>query len=137
VAELQLSHPLWSIRISPDARYRSAAGAGIIGVLDFTTVPKMDLHTFRDSVAKPQPPVGSSSALQALWWDAKGNWEKAHERVQEHDATADMRVHAYLHRKKGDQSNAEYWYRRCGVAPSILTLDEEWEELAQELLEQG
>ena len=137
MAELQLSQPLWSIRISPDARYRSAAGADIIGILDFTTVPKMDLHTFRDSVAKPQPPVGSSSALQALWWDAKGNWKKAHECVQEHDETADMRVHAYLHRKEGDQSNAEYWYRRCGVAPSILTIDEEWEELAQQLLEQG
>ncbi|WP_085026479.1 hypothetical protein [Ensifer aridi] len=97
----------------------------------------MDLQTFRDSIAKPQPPAGSSSALQALWWDAKGNWKKAHECAQEHDDTAAMRVHAYLHRKEGDQSNAEYWYRRCGVAPSILTLDAEWEELAQGLLEQG
>jgi hypothetical protein len=48
-----------------------------------------------------------------------------------------MRVHAYLHRKEGDQSNAEYWYRCCGAAPSILTLAEEWEELARALLEQS
>ena len=109
----------------------------VLSVLDFTTVAKMDLQTFRDSIAKPQPPGGLSSALQALWWDAKGNWKKAHERAQEHDDTADMLVHAYLHRKEGDQSNAEYWYRRCGAAPSILSLDEEWEELAQGLLEQG
>jgi hypothetical protein len=98
---------------------------------------KLDVEAFRDSIAKPQPPAGLSSALQALWWDAKGNWKKAHERAQEHDDTADMRVHAYLHRKEGDQSNAEYWYRRCGAALSILTLDEEWEELAQGLLEQS
>ncbi|MEY9999101.1 hypothetical protein [Sinorhizobium fredii] len=65
------------------------------------------------------------------------NWITAHERAQEHDDTADMRLHAYLHRKEGDQSNPEYWYRRCGAAPSILTLHEEWEQLAQGLLEQG
>jgi hypothetical protein len=98
---------------------------------------KMDLQTFRDSIAKPQPPAGSSPALQALWWDAKGDWDKAHQRAQERDDKAGMHVHAYLHRKEGDHSNAEYWYRRSGAAPSILTLDEEWEELARALLEQG
>ena len=61
----------------------------------------------------------------------------AHERAQERDDTAGMRVHAYLHRKEGDQSNAEYWYRRCDTAPSILTLDEEWEELVSALLGQS
>ena len=48
-----------------------------------------------------------------------------------------MRVHAYLHRKEGDQSNAEYWYRRCGAAPAISTLDEEWDELARKFLQEG
>jgi hypothetical protein len=103
----------------------------------FTMVRKLDLQAFRDSIAKPQPPAGVSSALQALWWDAKGDWDKAHERAQDRDDTAGMRVHAYLHRKEGDQSNAEYWYRRCGAAPPILTHDEEWEELARALLEQS
>ncbi|RDJ22087.1 hypothetical protein DWF00_26715 [Bosea caraganae] len=97
----------------------------------------MDLRTFRVSIAEPQPPAGSSPALQALWWDAKGDWNKAHECAQERDDAAGARVHAYLHRKEGDQSNAEYWYRRSGAVPSILTLDEEWEELAQGLLAQG
>ena len=116
--------------------YRSAAGAGIIGAA-FTTVRKLDLQAFRDSIAKPQPPDGLSFALQALWWDAKDDWDKAHQRAQERDDTAGMRVHAYLHRKEGDQSNAEYWYRRCATKPSISTLDEEWEELARALLEQS
>jgi hypothetical protein len=108
----------------------------VLSALAFMMAAKMDLQTFRDSIAKPQPPAGLSAALQALWWDAKGDWNKAHECAQEHDDTAGMHVHAYLHRKEGDQSNAEYWYRRCGATPSTLTLDAEWEELAQAHLEQ-
>ena len=48
-----------------------------------------------------------------------------------------MRVHAYLHRKEGDQSNAGYWYNRCGATPSTLTLSAEWEALVRAFLEQG
>ncbi len=85
-------------------------------------------------MARPQPPEGLSLGLQALWWDAKGDWNKAHACAQERDDHAGMRVHAYLHRKEGDQSNAGYWYRRCRVSPSTATLEEEWEELAKTLL---
>lgn len=98
---------------------------------------KLDLKTFRETIANPQPPTGTSPALRALWWDAKGDWSKAHEHAQEGNDVACMRVHAYLHRKEGDQSNAEYWYRRCGAASSTLTLDEEWDELTRAFLEQG
>jgi len=45
-----------------------------------------------------------------------------------------MLVHAYLHRKEGDQANAEYWYRRCGSGPCLLSLEEEWDLLARDLL---
>jgi hypothetical protein len=83
----------------------------------------MDLQAFRDSIVQSQPPAGLSPALQALWWDAKGAWDKARERAQARD--------------EGDQSNAEYWYRRCGAGPSTLTLDEEWQELARALLGQS
>ena len=95
---------------------------------------KLNLQSFTESIAKPQPPNGLSFALQALWWDAKGDWEKAHENAQARDDQEGMRVHAYLHRKEGDQSNAEYWYRRCGISPSTVSLDEEWVTLAQHLL---
>jgi hypothetical protein len=97
-------------------------------------VRKMDLPSFRESIANPQPPDGLTPALQALWWDAKGDWDKAHERAQERDDQAGMRVHAYLHRKEGDQSNAEYWYRRCRTAPATGPLETEWEELTRSLL---
>ena len=97
----------------------------------------MDLQSFKELIAQPQPPAGLSPALQALWWDAKGDWNKAHERAQERDDAAGMRVHAYLHRKEGDQSNAGYWYRRSGATPSVLTLDEEWDEMVRGFLGQG
>jgi len=96
----------------------------------------LNLQTFKRSIRKSEPPDLLTPALQALWWDAKGDWEKAHERAQESDDPTGMRVHAYLHRKEGDQSNAEYWYRRCRITPSILNLDEEWETLVQSFLTQ-
>jgi len=94
----------------------------------------LDLQTFRASLADAEPPPGLTPALEALWWDARGDWEVAHEKAQERDDAAGAHVHAYLHRKEGDQSNANYWYRRAGVAPSTLTLDAEWEELARKFL---
>lgn len=94
----------------------------------------MDLKSFRESIEKPEPPGGLSLALQALWWDAKGDWEKAHQRAQEREDEAGMWVHAYLHRKEGDLSNADYWYRRCGKSSPQASLDQEWESLAQAFL---
>ncbi len=35
-------------------------------------------------------------------------------------------VHAYLHRKEGDQSNAAYWYSRAGKSMCQEPLDAEW-----------
>src|SRR5262249_11873255 len=95
---------------------------------------KMDLQSFRRSVAAHEPPGGLSRALKALWWDAKGDWEKAHEHAQRRDDEDGMRVHAYLHRKEGDQSNAAYWYHRCRLSPSTVSLDMEWQSLVEEFL---
>ena len=89
------------------------------------------------SVAKSQPPDGLSLALEALWWDAKGDWQKAHRCAQERDDQAGMQVHAYLHRKEGDLSNADYWYRRCHSAAPKVSLEEEWDTLARSFLLQA
>jgi len=43
-------------------------------------------------------------------------------------------VHAYLHRKEGDQANAGYWYRRAGKAAATCALADEWEAIAEALL---
>jgi len=71
------------------------------------------LDRFTADLAADEPPAEYSLALQALWWDAKGDWTRAHERAQERDDEAGAWVHAYLHRVEGDLSNAGYWYRRA------------------------
>jgi len=43
-------------------------------------------------------------------------------------------VHAYLHRKEGDMRNAGGWYSRAGREPATVSLDEEWQSLAEEML---
>jgi hypothetical protein len=96
----------------------------------------LNLLSFRKSTGKTEPPRGLSLALQALWWDAKGDWGKAHHCAQERDDDAGMWVHAYLHRKEGDLSNADYWYRRARKTPAKVSLAEEWESLAKSFLAQ-
>ena len=97
----------------------------------------MDLQAFKDSIGSPAPPVGLSLAAQGLWWDAKGDWQKAHECAQAQDDAAGASVHAYLHRKEGDASNAGYWYRRAGKTPAVEPLADEWEALARAILTEG
>jgi hypothetical protein len=91
-----------------------------------TPETKMTLDEFNESVnAGSQPPASLSRALQALWWDAKGDWEKAHVIAQEDPSPNATWVHAYLHRKEGDESNAAYWYARAvkPVARGSLTTE--------------
>jgi hypothetical protein len=94
----------------------------------------MDVASFRATLDRVEPPMGLSLALQTLWWDAKGDWNRAHKCAQQDEGRTGSMVHAYLHRKEGDLSNAGYWYKRAGSTPPVGTLDEEWEQLAKELL---
>jgi hypothetical protein len=97
----------------------------------------VDFAAFRASQSAPSPPKGLSLALQALWWDAKGDWDKAHERAQSKEDASGCWVHAYLHRKEGDAGNAGYWYRRAGKPAATISLEEEWREIARSLLSGG
>jgi hypothetical protein len=94
----------------------------------------MTIEEFRASLAGAAPPPGLSDALAGLWWDGKGDWDRAHEAAQAQDDAAGAAVHAYLHRKEGDLSNAAYWYRRAGRKVATGTLEQEWGALATELL---
>ena len=94
----------------------------------------MDLDAFKDSLTENIPPDRLSPALQALWHDGKGNWDAAHRCIQSEDEGAGAWVHAYLHRKEGDNANAAYWYRRAGRPVASGPLTEEWEALAEALL---
>lgn len=75
-------------------------------------------------------------ALQGLWWDAKGDWAKAHESAQQDEGRDGSWVHAYLHRKEGDQENAAYWYNRADKPLCRVALEQEWESIAKELLKE-
>lgn len=95
----------------------------------------MDIDGFRASLAVREPPPGCGLALQALWWDAKGDWDRAHECAQSNEAGPDAAwVHAYLHRREGDPGNAAYWYRRAGRPVAAGELDAEWAAIAASLL---
>ena len=95
----------------------------------------MPFDQFRATLFEDAPDAGLSPPLSALWWDAKGDWTKAHTEVDDLETQEGMAVHAYLHRKEGDDWNAEYWYRRCGTKFRRPTLQAEWDALVQGLLE--
>jgi hypothetical protein len=94
----------------------------------------MDLVAFRASLSAPEPPLALSQALRALWLDARGNWDGAHDAAQADEGGAGDWVHAYLHRKEGDAGNAAYWYRRAHKPICRASLDEEWTAIAEALL---
>jgi hypothetical protein len=92
------------------------------------------IDTFKSSLNESHPPLSLSLALRALWYDAKNDWHKAHDLAQEKENNDGSWVHAYLHRKEGDEFNAAYWYRRAAKPVCKLTLQEEWEQIAKALL---
>ena len=89
---------------------------------------------YKNSLSQSSPPDSLSAYLTALWYDAKGDWNKAHVIIQDvPDKTASW-IHAYLHLKEGDISNADYWYNKATRKRPDISLDEEWEEIAKALL---
>jgi hypothetical protein len=89
---------------------------------------------FKETLKQQFPPEGLSVPLTALWWDAKGEWAQAHGLVDELETHDGMAVHAYLHRKEGAASNADYWYARAGREFHRPELDAEWDALVEGLL---
>lgn len=93
----------------------------------------MDPQAFRATLKDDAPPASWPPTLAALWWDARGDWARAHGLVDDLDTRDGMSVHAYLHRKEGDLSNAEYWYSRAGKQYRRPTLEAEWDALVEAL----
>jgi hypothetical protein len=104
----------------------------IEGVMDLSS-----LSSFQATLTQDAPPAAISAPLEALWWDAKGDWSRAHELVDELETPDGMAVHAYLHRKEGEAWNADYWYRRAGRGYYREELADEWASLAGGLLAKG
>ncbi|HVN93075.1 MAG TPA: hypothetical protein VMT38_05240 [Terracidiphilus sp.] len=94
----------------------------------------MTVDEIRASLNLAEPPDRLTAPLAALWWDAKGDWARAHGMVDDLETPDAMAVHAYLHRKEGVEWNAEYWYKRAGRKFRRETLEAEWEALVEELV---
>lgn len=96
----------------------------------------MQYREFMDSLEQEICPDGLGPCLRALWYDARGEWDTAHGIVQEEDSACAARIHAYLHRKEGDDWNARYWHRVAGTTfPASVSLQTEWDRLLRELVD--
>jgi hypothetical protein len=97
----------------------------------------MTFDEFRSSLNESAPAPGLTPLLAAMWWDAKADWNRAHEIAQDIGSAEGAWVHAYLHRREGDEANAGYWYRQARKPHSRLSLEAEWEEIVRALLGSG
>src|ERR1017187_1759497 len=52
--------------------------------------------------------------LQAVDLALSGEWNAAHQIVQQYEDTTAAWIHAVLHKIEDDQDNSRYWYRRAG-----------------------
>ena len=93
----------------------------------------MTLAEFKSTVSG-ELPVGLSLPLQALWHDARGDWQGAHRVAQDIADATGAWIHAYLHRKEGDLGNAAYWYGRAHQPVAAGPFDREWEQIVNTLL---
>ena len=96
----------------------------------------MNYDEFVASIESGACPEGLEPNLRALWYEGTGDWHTAHQVVQTEGGRMAARIHAYLHRKEGDDWNSRYWHRQAGSTfPSGMSLEEEWESLVRELVE--
>ena len=94
----------------------------------------MNFETFQQSIKATSPPANVSLYLLAMWYDANGNWDKAHATVDNLNDSTACWVHAYLHRKEGDNANAGYWYQRASKKIPDISLQQEWENIVKAIL---
>jgi len=96
----------------------------------------MRYREFMNTLDQDACPDGLEPCLRALWYDASGDWDAAHQIVQRLDSVMAARVHAYLHRREGDDWNSRFWHRQAGsVFPAGMSLEAEWDMLVRELAE--
>ena len=93
-------------------------------------IPK-DFNQFLETLSSQNPPKELPLALKALWFDAQGNWKASHDIAQDMHNNLGSWIHAYLHRKEGDEFNAGYWYRRANRSVPTITLDEELKQMVE------
>jgi hypothetical protein len=81
--------------------------------------------SFLKSLEGEKCPSDYSPLLKALWTEARGDWHGSHSMVDGLGTTDAAWIHAYLHRREGDISNADYWYGRANRTRPTFSVDEE------------
>lgn len=94
----------------------------------------MTLAEFKSTLKDQAAPKDLSVELESLWHDGKGDWNRSHEVIQDVNSKNAAWIHAYLHRKEGDVGNAQYWYARAGKVMPAMSLQAEWDSLAEYFL---
>ena len=92
------------------------------------------MFDFKESIQEKRPPSNISQMLLALWYDGRGDWDKAHDVAQDIEGPDGSLIHAYLHRKEGDLWNAQYWYQKAGTKMPEASLEAEWSDLVKRYL---
>ena len=95
-----------------------------------------NIRLFEATLINESPPASWPEALIAIWWDFKNDWVKSHDTAQEINSNTGHWIHAYLHRKEGDEWNAGYWYQRAGRNFPSMSLKEERNEILRHILGQ-
>jgi hypothetical protein len=71
----------------------------------------------------------TNDLLKAIDLALEGQWDSAHQIVQQHEDPTAAWIHAVLHKIEGDPDNSRYWYRRAGKLEHFS--DEPRAELAE------
>jgi hypothetical protein len=115
-------------------QYNETSVALYYSAYTFVNCIMQDLNNYKNSLSQLSPDNSLSVYLTALWYDAKGDWDKAHHIIQDVPDKTAAWIHAYLHRKEGDISNADYWYHQASKKRPNISLGEEWESIVSALL---
>jgi hypothetical protein len=75
----------------------------------------------------------NSELLKIIEIAKNGEWDKAHDMLQNHKGDTGSWIHAVLHREEGDLSNAAYWYNRAGKTKYAGSIEEEYDIIAKSL----
>lgn len=94
----------------------------------------MTIEAFKNSLKEDFPPKELSVQLLSLWYEAKGEWQQAHDLIDHLHDSISAHVHAYLHRVEGDLWNARYWYNRAKQPEFTGSLKEEWNYLVEKYI---
>ena len=94
----------------------------------------MTVKEFLDTLKLERPPDHFPPLLRALWYERKGDWSTAHQIIQTIHSPRACRIHAFLHRLKGDNENAAYWYQKARQPYPSFDLEKEREILLAKLL---